>query len=208
MTKGLVQIPLSRMSDDTVKPTEYLHFASRDIIEDDSRANVNALSNIKRAIDSQLDVILESYGLLNKSIKKSWPFPKKIEIVKKIGVVAPHIIKVINKNRVQMEHYHNAPPKEDVVEFLGIAELFIERFKSLKTRTEVLIDYENDFAVWMDIQENKIHVFDNTKQILKCGGVSLFCENIKHNVLHPIQTIPISDIESWTAACARYFRYK
>ena len=81
MTQAFFEVPLSRMLGTTVKPIEYVNFAIRDIVEEDSRAIVNALTNIKRAIDCQLDILLESYGLLKLSIKKRWSFPKKIEYI-------------------------------------------------------------------------------------------------------------------------------
>ena len=206
MTQAFHIVPLSRMSDSTVKPKEYVNFAIRDLAENEDRAFVNAIGNIKRAIDSQFDILLESYGLLNQSIKKKWSFPRKIDIIRKIGIISPRILKLINSTRVQLEHYHNITSKEKIFEHLAIAELFVELFKSLKTRKEVLIDYANDFAVWIDTKENTILVFDNIERIRKLGGIKLLRDNVKNEKLSPIQSIPIYDIDSWTEACGKYIR--
>ena len=189
-----------------MKPIDYINFARRDIVEGDTRAMVNALSNIKRAIDCQLDVLLEMYGLLKLSMKRKWSFPKKIEVIRKIGIVSPNILRLINTKRVQLEHYHKKPKKEEVVEYLDVAELFVELFKSKRNRTEVLIDYDNDFAFWMDTKQDVIRIYDNTKVLLECGGIETFKDIAQERDLQPIQTITVSDLDSWTDACAKYIR--
>jgi len=206
MSQAIISVPLTRMSGNTVKPIEYLNFARRDIVDGDTRALVNALTNIKRAIDCQLDVLLEMYGLLKLSMKKKWGFPEKIEVIRKTGVVAPNILKLINSRRIQLEHYHKKPIKDEVTEFLDIAELFITLFKFRAHRIELLIDYDKDFAFWMDTEQNVICIYDNTKLFLECGGIHMFKETVEEMNIQPIQTIAISDLDSWTNACCRYIR--
>jgi hypothetical protein len=206
MTQAFITVPLSRMSDDTLKPFEYLDFARRDIIKGDVRALVNALSNIKRAIDCQLDVILEMYGLLKLSINKKWPFPKKIETIQKIGVVSPNILNLINSRRIQLEHRHRKPEKDEVAEFLDIAELFIELFRFRKRRIELLIDYDNNFAFLMDTERNTICIYEDTKVFWDMGGIKMFKETVQSKNIKPVKTIPISDLDEWCDACGRYIR--
>jgi len=196
MTQAIFTVPLTRMSEDTLKPADYLNFARGDIIKGDVRALVNALSNIKRAIDCQLDVLLEMYGLLKLSIKKKWGFPKKIEIIQKIGIVSPNILNLINLRRNKLEHYHEKPRKEEVTEFLDIAELFIELFKFKKYRIEVLIDYDKDFAFFMDTKRNRIYIYDNTKVFWDAGGIETFEETVRRKNVKPVEIIPISDLNS------------
>ena len=202
----MITVRLSRMSGRTVKPTEYLGFARRDLVEGDTRAMINALSNIKRAIDSQLDILLEMYGLLRLAMKERWPFPKKIEVIRRTGIVSPNILKLINSKRVELEHYHRRPAKEEVMEFADIAELFTELFKWRAHRIEVLIDYDSDFAFWMDTSQDTIRIYNNTDFLLEAGGIESFKRIVQERDLQPIQTIAISDLDSWTDACARYIR--
>lgn len=204
--QAIITQPLERMKDKTTKPEEYLNFARRDAVEGDKRGYINAITNVKRAIDSQLDVILEMYGLLRVSIKEKWAFPKKIEVIQKIGLVSPNILNVISSKRVQVEHYHKDPAKEDITEFLGITEMFLELFKSRCDRIVVLIDYDEDFAFWMDLERGEIRVYDSTKLLLKMGGIETFQEIVHEKNITPLETIPISDIDSWTAACGKYIR--
>lgn len=206
MVQSIFTVRLTLMSKDTVKPVDYLNFARRDIAEGDTRALVNALTNIKRAIDCQLDILLELYGLLKLSLKEKWGFPRKIDVIRKIGVVSPNILKLINSRRNQLEHYHKKPRKEEVVEFLDIAELFIELFKFRAHRIELLIDYDKDFAFWMDTKQNRIRIYDNTRLFWESGGIAMFKEIVQEKNIKPIQTIPLSDLDSWTDACNRYIR--
>jgi hypothetical protein len=206
MAQAISMIKLTLMSRHTVRPVDYLNYARRDIITGDTRALVNALSNIKRAIDCQLDVLLEMYGLLKLSTKKKWVFPKKIEVIRKIGIISPNILKKINSRRNQLEHHHKKPKKEEVLDFLDIAELFIELFRFRTHKIDLLIDYDKDFAFWMDREQNVIRIYDNTKLFWDSGGIHMFKETVQEKDIEPVQTIPISDIDSWTDACNRYIR--
>jgi len=139
-------------------------------------------------------------------LKKKWSFPTKIEVIQKIGVVSPNILKLINSRRNQLEHRHKKPRKEEVVEFLDIAELFTELFKFRTRRIELLIDYDKDFAFWMDTEQNTIRIYDNTRLFWDSGGIHMFRETVEEKDIKPIRTIPLSDLDSWTDACNRYIR--
>jgi len=194
------------MSENSTKPIDYLTFARRDLVEGDTRALINALGNIKRAIECQLDVFLEMYGLLKLSMIEKWSFPKKIDIVRKIGVVAPSVLRLINAKRNKMEHYHERPKREEVVEFLDVAELFMESFKQRTHRIELLLDYENDYAIQLDTNRNQISIYENAKLIGKHGGIEFLKSGNKDQILIPIQVIGISDLDAWIDACSRYLR--
>jgi len=204
--KAFVTVPLVLMSENSTKPIDYLTFARQDLVERDTRALINALGNIKRAIECQLDVFLEMYGLLKLSMKEKWAFPKKIDVVRKIGIVAPSILKLINSKRNKMEHYHKKPRRKEVVEFLDVAELFIELFKHTTHRIELLVDYKNDYAIQLDTNRNQISVYENAELIGKHGGIEFLKSGNKDQITSPIQVIGISDLEAWTDACGRYLR--
>lgn len=206
MVEAIITFPLERMADKIIKPEEYLNFARRDAIEGDKKGFINALKNVKAAIDSQLDIVLEMYGLLRLSIKEKWSFPRKIGVIQKIGVVSPNILNLINSRRVQLEHYHKEPRKEEVKEFLDITEMFIELFKFRARRIALLINYDADFAFWMDVEKSEIRIYDNTKFFLNAGGIHMFEEIVREKNIKPVETIPISDLDLWTAACGRYIR--
>ena len=121
-------------------PLDFLKFAKEDFNEKNTRNLVNALSNIKRAINCQIDQILFIFGLS----KKRWKFPEKIEFIKDIGIISPEIIKKINKKRNLIEHEYDIPSSEGVSDAIGIAELFIESVKP------IFIRYYKDLEIHID----------------------------------------------------------
>ncbi|MCK4399045.1 MAG: hypothetical protein KAV25_08645 [Methanophagales archaeon] len=121
-------------------PLDFLKFAKEDFNEKNTRNLVNALSNIKRAINCQIDQILFIFGFS----KKRWKFPEKIEFIKDIGIISPEIIKKINKKRNLIEHEYDIPSLEGVSDAIGIAELFIESVKP------IFIRYYKDLEVHDD----------------------------------------------------------
>jgi len=105
-----------------------------------------------------------------------------------------------------MEHHHERPKKEEVVEFLDVAELFIELFKQRTHRIELLIDYENNYAIQLDTNKSQISIYENAELIGKHGGIEFLKSGNKDQILSPIQVIGISDLDAWTDACSRYLR--
>ncbi len=185
-------------------PSEYLEYARRALLDEGPGSEENGLSNIKRAIDSQLDILLDYFSLLRISNRKRWNFPKKIDILQNIGVTTPTILKLINKKRNEMEHEFKKPERENVLEYLGIDELFIELFKSWKEVIEIIIDYDNNYALWVDQESEIIRIYDNTKYILESGGVEVFGENGKYKTKYLIDEIKIKNLDSWLDVCSRY----
>jgi hypothetical protein len=109
-----------------LSPKEFLKFASEDIKEPTTEHGVvNCLSNCKRAIDSQLDALIDRLGYLSICRQKRWPFPKKIEFIKNFGILAPRILEKINKLRNKLEHEYKIPFKSDAEDALDISLLFV-----------------------------------------------------------------------------------
>ncbi len=108
-----------------IKPKQFLKFAERDLNNELEHHLVNALSNIKRSIDCQLDSLLCGFGLFDYSKKKRWNFPTKVVQLNKLGLISPRILDKINKKRNLLEHDYKNPKKEDVEDALDVATLFI-----------------------------------------------------------------------------------
>ena len=74
-----------------IDPREFLEYAYRDFELDDNRGYINALSNVKRSIECQSEIIHYSFGLDYKKLD----FPTKIENVQKMGISPAVILKQI-----------------------------------------------------------------------------------------------------------------
>ncbi len=106
-------------------PSDFLRFAETDLEAQEEHSVINALSNIKRSLDCQLDWLLFAFGMLERAKKKKWNFPKKIDWVKELDIVAPRILGKINKRRNLLEHEFKQPSKTEVEDFLDVAGLFV-----------------------------------------------------------------------------------
>ena len=106
--------------DQEVEPIEFLKFSEDDLLRGDKQGLVNALTNAKRAIDSQIDKIFGCFGIL-----KQRNFPQKMQILQDMGLVAPRIIVKVSKLRNLLEHEYKLPDKEQVEDAVDIADLFV-----------------------------------------------------------------------------------
>lgn len=142
-------------------PKQFLEFAEYDLNNEYSHHLVNSLSNIKRAIDCQLDSLLFVFGLFKKSKKGRWNFPKKIDCLNKIGIISPRILERINQKRNLLEHEYKIPKKGQVVDALDVAILF--KAYTEKFLSNALIDCtpyheikKDSFSVKLDYKNAKI----------------------------------------------------
>lgn len=99
----------------------FLDIAEEDLLSNDLRGNINALTNAKRAIDCQVEAIIEVL-----SLRKARQFPVKLERINEIGLVAPRVLKRLNKLRNALEHDFVSPSRDEVEDFIDVASLFIE----------------------------------------------------------------------------------
>lgn len=115
-----------------IMPIDFLTYAEADISTKDKGSLVNALSNTKRALDCQIEIIICEHGLQKKLKKERWNFPKKIKFLREKRIVAPRVLEKINKTRNTLEHDFKKPTKDNVEDALDITTLFIGYCKQLK----------------------------------------------------------------------------
>ena len=108
-----------------LKSEDFMAFAKIDLKENTERSMVNALSNIKRAIDCRILSLLLFFGVYNKAKKENWNFPQSADFLSKIGVLAPNILKKINRKRNELEHDFKKPTCEEVMDYFDVASLFL-----------------------------------------------------------------------------------
>ena len=153
--------------DTPVVPKDYLSFAEKDLELNNSHGHVNSLSNAKRAIDCQITNILSVLGL-----PKSGNIHKKIERIKGIEVLAPRILKKLNKIRNLLEHEFTKPTLDEAEDAVDIATLF------LAATEKVFINFMNSFWVAKNGTENsfnysneEIDIDDLTNRITFSDGM-------------------------------------
>ena len=115
-----------------IMPIDFLKYAEADITSKDKGSLVNTLSNTKRALDCQIEIIICEHGLKNKLKKERWNFPKKIKFLREKKIVAPRVLEKINKTRNMLEHEFKKPNLDKVEDALDVVTLFIGYSKQLK----------------------------------------------------------------------------
>lgn len=146
-----------------ILPNEYLTFMEEDLKEDGKRSLVNSLSNAKRSLDCQIDSLLYTFCLYKHASKKNINIPKKIDLLNDIGIIAPRILRKINKMRNTMEHDFYCPEKEEVENFADVILLF----NSYTDKFLYNIPYECEIV---DNENNNIWIttyFIRNEQIIK-----------------------------------------
>jgi hypothetical protein len=109
-----------------LEPRDFLNFAVEDSLTlDKERSRVNCLGNSKRAIDAQIDRLIQHLGFLPLARKQRWNIPKKLEFIAGSGVLAPRILRRITQLRNRLEHEFATPSKRDVEDALDVATLFV-----------------------------------------------------------------------------------
>lgn len=137
---------------------DFLNFAIEDSKGDDVRSRVNALGNVKRAIECRMDTILRYYWLHVKSEKENWDFPMKSSVLQELGIIAPRILKKINRKRNQLEHEYLEPSRDDVEDALDVAILFLGYTDRLMhTPTEMETD---NAIIKLDLKKGIIDIKD------------------------------------------------
>ena len=119
-----------------------------DLKGEDKRNLINALSNAKRALDCQIESLLYGYCLKAYTDKKKMAIPNKIDLLNRLGIIAPRILRKINKVRNTMEHDFYCPGIDEVQDFADVILLFISYTDKylFETKKECeLIDDESQF---------------------------------------------------------------
>lgn len=148
-------------------PEDFLKFAETALSQQNQAGSlVNALSNIKRAIDCQIELIISDHGLAKKAKKENWNFPKKIDFLKNKNVIAPRVLEKINKTRNLLEHEFKKPNTDTVEDAFDVATLFVGYCKQLHRVPDVInLGFDesstNSFAISFEKDNFEFKVIDD-----------------------------------------------
>jgi hypothetical protein len=118
-------------------PKEFLRFAKADFKENNVKGFINALTNAKRAIDCQIDTVLNILGInfdkLSPAVDTFIKFsdlsgdnlPQKLKLFSALDFAPSGLISNIRTLRNKLEHYYEKPTPKDVKDALELSELFL-----------------------------------------------------------------------------------
>lgn len=151
-----------------VTPRQYLDFTNKDLLLATDHGYVNALSNAKRAIDCQIFNLLSALGL-----SATGNIHKRVERIEDVGILAPRILKKVNKIRNLLEHEFQKPSVEEAEDAVDIATLFVE------ATDKVFVNFMDSFWIAREGSENR-------PTIIKKNGRTIVLDN-------ELPKIPFSD---------------
>ena len=109
-----------------ISPRMLFEFAQLDLnLKPKAHAMINALSNAKRALHFQIDIITKSLGIMKLPHNQRDNFNKKLLFCKKCGIISPPILQKLNRLRNSMEHDCLIPKSAQVQDFIDIVALFL-----------------------------------------------------------------------------------
>jgi len=122
-----------------INPSEFLLFAKEDFKSGGVRGSVNALTNAKRVIDCQTDILLTCLGydpaktLPNVALDfikdyqtryGSFEATQKLKLLQALDVVPSGMVSRIRKLRNALEHEYRIPKESEVQDSIELATLF------------------------------------------------------------------------------------
>lgn len=104
-----ISIPIYDISSE-----EFLNFAENAIADETKEGTINAVSNLKRALDCEMDMFFESINIKRVFDKKNLKFEKKTQFLANIGLFPIQTINKLNFMRNKLEHEYRTPAISDL----------------------------------------------------------------------------------------------
>lgn len=109
-----------------IHPREFFGYAEKEMDDlKNNRSIVNCISNLKRAMDSQVDILLHSLNLQKLYKDKRLGFDRKIGFINKCGFFNKGSLSRINTIRNKLEHHYELPSIEDIEVYFDLVYAFI-----------------------------------------------------------------------------------
>lgn len=149
-----------------ISPEEFLDFAESAIASGTKEGIVNAVSNLKRALDCEMDMFFECINLKRIFDKKNLKFEKKTQFLASIGLFPIQTVNKLNLMRNKLEHEYKTPEIYDLHTYY---ELIWSVVKILDLYIELL--YAKDEISLIHRIENNDYYFTMKYDIDECAFV-------------------------------------
>lgn len=118
--------PIVDLPDYELHPREFLQFAEVELDDLKTRMSVvNCVSNLKRAIDCQIDIFLFALNLLDIYKKRNLGVDRKLGFIEKCGIFSKRSLSRINTIRNKLEHNYEIPKIDDIHVYFDLVFSFI-----------------------------------------------------------------------------------
>lgn len=153
-------------------PVDYLKFSEIEINlfkeNNEARNLINSILHLRRALDCQIDVFLEVFGLYKIFKRKNLGINKKLNFFKDIGIFDARTLERFNLLRNKIEHHYHLPEVYDIEVYYDLISSIISNMElailtlSLQNELEFIVnsDEENDGKSGYKILDIKYKKFE------------------------------------------------
>ncbi len=132
---------------------DYLKFAEEGLNNGSNLSLINCVSNLKRAMDCQIDTFFSMVNLYEYISKRNLKFEKKLSFIEEIGLFSSRSLSKLNTIRNKMEHLYEVPK---IIEI----ELYFELVHALVKSLEIaisLLEWHSSlvFLIFEDIENQE-----------------------------------------------------
>ncbi|MBF4694254.1 hypothetical protein [Fusibacter ferrireducens] len=157
-----------------VTPLEYLKYSKQDLKEETERGLINSIGNSKRAIDCQVDLLIEALGFkselfdnknsyrnVKKFIRENYAgknsngLTDKLRLLQILNIAPVILISQIRNLRNTIEHDYQKPNKNSAEEAVEIAELFVHASGSIFENSYGSIVFGSNFKIKTELTVEK-----------------------------------------------------
>lgn len=147
-----------------ISSEEFLEFAESAIANGTKEGLINAVSNLKRALDCEMDMFFESINLKRIFSKNNLKFEKKTQFLASIGLFPIQSVNKLNLMRNKMEHEYKTPEISDLYTYY---ELVWSVVKIIDLYLELL--YINGEINLLCYNVNNVYYVTMKHEIKECG---------------------------------------
>lgn len=110
-----------------VSAKEFISYAEAELKEPSTiKSQVNCITNLKRALDCQVDTYLSVLGLRSYLKKKNIKVGRKLELLNRMGFIRLGSLERLNSIRNRIEHHYDVPEKLDLELYFDLISSFVE----------------------------------------------------------------------------------
>lgn len=117
--------PFDKVPDFELNPRDYLQYEEEELDRGTDTNLINCISNLKRALDCQVDSYLHTFNLLTLVREKNLGINTKLEFLSKVGIFSSRSLSRFNTIRNKIEHEYKATHIEDIDVYFDLISAFI-----------------------------------------------------------------------------------
>lgn len=184
-------------------PQDYLKFAEDSLKGENSQEKINCVSNLKRAMECEMDTFFHVLGILPLFKKRNLGFDKKLEFIGATGLYKSTSLETLNTIRNKIEHEYIVPELEEIALYFELVYAFISVVEGalfmLSSNAEIEYSDNSD-------KENKYQIAVKIKYIFETQQVIFeFIDKESEAKNYKAHSYGTNDIAAFAAALASYF---